>query len=197
MDWVGLTGGIASGKSSVTKILRSHGVPVVDADQLAHQALEEQASKLVQLFGEKALNPQGDVDRAFIGSQVFKQPDLRRKLEALIHPEVRRLALSHKEGLSRQGYALAVYDVPLLFEKGLESEFESVLVVYAPRDKMKERLIKRSGLSHEEAEDRLNSQWDIEKKKEKADVVFQNDKGLEFLEEQVLTWLTKKTHNQG
>jgi dephospho-CoA kinase len=192
MKWIGLTGGIASGKSTVAQILRQKSVPVIDADQLAHQALAVNKPDLIHMFGPAILGANGDIDRRQLGDIVFSSPQKLKQLEALVHPWVQSQVRQLKQQMQDQGVAMAVYDVPLLFEKGLQEQFDQVVLVYAPRTTMKERLIKRNHLSETEADLRLDRQWDIEDKKNQSDYVIHNEGDFVHLEELVDAWL--KTH---
>lgn len=190
MLWVGLTGSIASGKSTVAARLRQKSVPVIDADQLAHQALALHKDEVSRLFGAHLINQEGEVDRKGLGREVFADPSRLRVLEALLHPWIQAEVRKQRERLAQQGFKLAVYDVPLLFEKGLEKNFDLVLLVYAPKDLCLQRLMSRNGLSQSEAEQRLSHQLDIELKRQRADVVLNNTSSREALDQQVDQWLT-------
>ncbi len=188
MKWVGLTGSIGSGKSSVGEILRRRGYPVVSADALAREAVQKGSpilETIVEEFGAQALSPEGDLDRQTLAELVFSQPKELQKLEALIHPEVRRLSRERRQSLEKQGHEMAFYDVPLLFEKNLAGDFDFVAVVMAPRDQQIERVQRRDGLSFQQIEARLNVQLEDAKKAERADFVLFNDKDFDHLESQV------------
>lgn len=188
MKWIGLTGGIASGKSTVAGMLREMGAPVIDADKLAHQALHFYAEQLATEFGEEILNPDGHVNRKKLGAKIFSSPESKKKLEDLIHPFVRKEVKKKRKEWADQGHSFAIYDVPLLFEKNLEDQFDQVVLVYAPLELSIKRLMKRNNLSHKEAILRLSNQMDIEEKKHKADVVIDNQGSLDQLSEKVIAW---------
>jgi dephospho-CoA kinase len=174
---VGLTGGIATGKSTFAGELRALGLPVIDADALARAAVAPGSPALAQIareLGSVVLLPDGTLDRKRVASIVFADPGARRRLEAITHPAVRRLVLEETMRLAAEGRPLAFYDVPLLFEVGLDRELDSVVVVYAPRAVQKERLVRRDHLAPEEAEARLAAQLDIEEKARRADFVVEN-----------------------
>ena len=177
MRVVGLTGGIATGKTTFAEALRARGVPVVDADALARAAVAPGSPALAAIareLGAGVLLPDGTLDRKRVASIVFADAGARRRLEAITHPAVRRLVVEETMRLAAEGRALAFYDVPLLFEVGLDRKLDSVVVVYAPRAVQKERLVRRDALAPEEAEARLAAQLDIEEKARRADFVIEN-----------------------
>ena len=178
MRLIGLTGGIATGKSSFAAALRAAGAPVLDADQLARAAVAKGTPGLASLvaeFGSDILTTTGDLDRRRMGARVFADPEERARLEAIVHPAVRALFRAERDRLSAEGHSLAFYDVPLLYEAGLANEVELVVVVWAPRASQLARLAARDGLSAEEAAARLAAQLPIDDKAARADVVVLND----------------------
>jgi len=181
---LGLTGGIASGKSTFAARLAERGVPVVDADALARQVVEPGAPALAEIadaFGPSVLMPDGSLDRRRLGALVFADPASRRRLEAITHPAI-RVAMSAELGrLSASGQSLAFYDVPLLFEVGLQDQLDAVVVVWAPRPVQLERLARRDHLAPAEAEARLAAQLSLDEKAARADFVVANDGPLEAL----------------
>lgn len=185
MKWVGLTGGIASGKTTTANLFRELRVPVVDADQLAHQALRRSQDKIVTYFGREILDDKGEINRKALGDKVFSDPKRLKQLENLIHPFVKKQSAEKRKLFESAGKELAIYDVPLLFENNMKDQFDQVILVYIPEDVSKQRLIERSGLSEKEVEARIKSQMDIEKKKEMADVVFDNQGDIDALRAQV------------
>jgi dephospho-CoA kinase len=189
MRWVGLTGGIASGKTTVANMFRELGVPVIDADHLAHQALLRNQSKIVNYFGQDVLNERGEINRHQLGLKVFDNQKQLKWLEELIHPYVQEKVAEKKRLLARADEDLAIYDVPLLFENSLQDQFDEVILVYVPESVSKERLMARNGMTLEQAEARLRAQMSIEKKKELADVVFANTGDRDDLRELVDRYL--------
>jgi dephospho-CoA kinase len=174
---VGLTGGIATGKSTFAALLRARGAAVIDADALARAAVAPGSPALAEIaraLGPDAIAPDGSLDRARVAARVFADPSARRRLEAITHPAVRRLALDEASRLAAAGHALAFYDVPLLFEVGLDRELDSVVVVHAPRAVQRERLVRRDGLAPADADARLAAQLDVEEKAARADFVVDN-----------------------
>jgi dephospho-CoA kinase len=186
MRLVGLTGGIASGKSTFAAALRAAGAPVVDADRIARDAVRRGSPALeaiVRAFGPEVLGPDGELDRPRMAARVFADPEARARLEAIVHPAVRRAVVAETARLAAEGHDLAVYDVPLLFETGLDRDVDCVLVVYAPREVQRERLVGRDGLGAAEAEARLDAQRPIEEKARRADVVVTNEGDVAALRE--------------
>jgi dephospho-CoA kinase len=174
---VGLTGGIASGKTTFAGVLRARGVPVVDADALARAAVAPGAPALAEIaraFGPGVLAADGTLDRKALAAVVFADPAARRRLEAITHPAVRRGMAEETARLAAAGHPLAFYDTPLLYEVGLEGALDSVVVVWAPRDVQRARLAARDGLSGAEAEARLAAQLPIDEKAARADFVVEN-----------------------
>ncbi len=178
MRLVGLTGGIASGKSTFSALLRARGVPVLDADALARAVVAPGApalARLAEAFGPQALAPDGSLDRRWMGARVFADPGERRRLEAITHPAIREAMAEEIGRLVAAGHSLVVYDVPLLYEVGLEALVESVVVVWTPRAVQLERLVRRDALLPAEAEARLGAQLPLDEKAARADFVVEND----------------------
>jgi dephospho-CoA kinase len=174
---IGLTGGIATGKSTLAALLRARGAPVVDADALARAAVEPGTPALAEIartFGADVLRPDGALDRKALAARVFADPEARRRLEAITHPAVRRAMREETARLAAQGHALAFYDTPLLYEVGLEAQLDAVVVVWAPRDLQRERLIRRDGLAGAAADARLAAQLPVDEKAARADFVVEN-----------------------
>jgi len=187
---VGLTGGIATGKSTAARFFAEAGAVVIDADLLARRVVAPGSPCLEEIrreFGERVLRPDGSLDREGLGAIVFSDARRRARLNALVHPRVaaeaeREIQAAH----ARDPEALIVYDVPLLFEGGMEGRFDRVVVVYVPREEQLRRLRLRDGISEEEAEARLRSQLDIEEKARRADEVLDNTGSVESLGRQVV-----------
>ena len=184
----GLTGGIGSGKSTVAALLRERGVPVVDADELAREALAAGSPGLrevVAAFGPQVLNPTGELDRKRLGELVFGDDEARKRLNSITHPIVRGLSQERFAELDRQGVTLAGYDVPLLFEVGLDQALRPVVVVSASEAAQVQRLAARSGLTEAEARARIAAQLPPAEKRARADHVIENDGSLAELVVQV------------
>ncbi|HEY8548986.1 MAG TPA: dephospho-CoA kinase [Vicinamibacterales bacterium] len=172
---IALTGGIATGKTYVRRRLASHGVPTIDADALARDAVAPGTPGLdavVARFGPGVLKEDGSLDRRALGAIVFKDPDARRDLEAIVHPVVRSAWRAWLDGLAARGdVAFAVADIPLLYETGADAEFDRVIVTTCPPSQQVARIVERDGLSEEEARARVASQWPLEEKVRRADYV--------------------------
>ncbi len=174
---IGLTGGIASGKTTFARALRARGVPVVDADELARAAVAPGTPALAEIaraFGPDAVAPDGALDRKRVAALVFSDPDARRRLEAITHPAVRRAMAEETSRLGAAGHDLVFYDTPLLYEAGLDRALDAVVVVWAPPDAQRERLAARDGLAPAETEARLRAQLPIDEKAARADFVVEN-----------------------
>lgn len=186
---IGLTGGIATGKSTVAGLLARRGALVIDLDRIAREIVEPGQPALAQIaqrFGQDVLRPDGALDRKKLGALVFADAAERQALEAITHPAIRAVM---KERMRRfeqdRPDRLTVVDVPLLYESGLASCFERVMVVYVPRAEQLKRLMSRDKLSEDEAEKRLAAQMDIEEKKKRADFLIDNSGSLQMTERQV------------
>jgi dephospho-CoA kinase len=178
MKWIGLTGGIATGKSSVAKILREMGYPVIDADILAREVVRPGTPGLkavVQYFGRDILDAKGELNRPMLGQIIFADEIKREKLEAILHPLIQELRNKEKLEVERNGSTLAFYDVPLLFEKKMANEFDATVLVYANSKIQRARLAERNGYGEAEIEKRLLSQWPIEEKMKMANYVIFNE----------------------
>jgi dephospho-CoA kinase len=175
---VGLTGGIATGKSTFARALRELGVPVIDADALAREAVAPGTpalAEVVRAFGPGVLDGGGALDRARMAARVFADPAARARLEAIVHPAVREATRRETAALAAAGCDLAFYDVPLLYEVGLDRDLDAVVVVWAPREQQRARLRARDGVAEAEAEARLAAQLPVDEKAARADWVVRND----------------------
>jgi dephospho-CoA kinase len=195
---IGLTGGIASGKSTVSRILRELGAHVLDADELAREAAKPGSPALLELSRRFpfAIAPDGTLDRAKLGEWIFSRPEERAALEAILHPRIRELFLRRTEALAEAGVQEVVYDAPLLVENGLDRLMDAVLLVAVPREVQLSRLMERDGLTRAQAEARLASQLPLEEKVKRATVVIDNADDVDRTREQVeRAWrsLTRRT----
>lgn len=194
---IGLTGGIASGKSTVSQMIKEKGIRVVDADIIAKEAVSKGAPALhqiVQTFGEEVLLPNGELNRQQLGAIIFSDEEKRKKLNAIVHPEVRKEMLKQRdEGVSNQE-TFVVLDIPLLFESKLEGLVDRIIVVYTTPELQLSRLMNRNDLSEEEALDRIHSQQPLEEKCQKADRVIENTKDLAFMRKQLENILNEWEH---
>lgn len=188
---VGLTGGIATGKSSVSKLLASqHGVPVVDADLLARKVVEpgtRALRQIVKAFGPDILTVEGSLDRAKLGKVIFNDSKKRQTLNNIVHPAVHRVMLWAIFKLWITGHKWCVLDVPLLIEGGIWKWVAKVIVVYCSPDLQLERLLKRDSSKPEDASARINSQMAIDEKAKYADEIIDNSGVYTDLEAKVDT----------
>lgn len=190
---IALTGGIASGKSTVCNLLRLYGLRIIDADAIARQMLDAESQTIADLFGKEYIVDE-KVDRKALGRLIFSNKDARKKLEDLLHPKIRSEIERQSEKQDRLKGPYIV-DIPLFYETG-SYPIEKVIVVYAPREIQKRRLMDREGLSDEEAEARLNAQLDIEEKKKLATWVIDNSKNLKHLQQETEHIFNKITKNR-
>lgn len=185
---IGLTGGIASGKSTVSEMLKKRGIPVIDADLIAREVVEvgkKAYTEIVNAFGKEILNEDLTINRARLGSIVFQNEDKREKLNSIVHPEVRLEMKRRQEQLISEGAKAVVLDIPLLFESNLKHLVDKVIVVYTGEKNQLERLMKRNNFSKEEALSRINAQMPLKEKVKFADAVINNDGTLEETEQQL------------
>jgi dephospho-CoA kinase len=183
----GLTGGLASGKSTVASRFRARGVPVIDADQLARDVVLPGTPALRELaahFGGDLIRSDGTLDRKALGARAFAQPSELRTLEAITHPRIAEAAKQRARELEQAGHPLACYEAALLVERGLAPRYRPLVVVSAPPDLQVARACARDGLSEHEARARLAAQWPLAAKVALADHVIVNDGGLERITEQ-------------
>lgn len=186
---VALTGNIASGKSTVARIWARHGARIIDADELARRAVEPGSpglGRVVEEFGPGVLGPDGELDRGALRRLVFADPEARVRLEAIVHPEVARLRAEEEARAAREGVGVVVNDIPLLFEVGLEREFDLVVLVDAPVEERMARLVGLRGLDEVEARRMIDAQLPAEEKRGKADFVIDNDGTITELEARAL-----------
>jgi dephospho-CoA kinase len=182
---VGLTGGIGAGKSEVSRRLAAYGAVVIDADQIAREVVEpgtEGLAEVVAAFGPQVLTPDGALDRARLGDIVFADPELRGKLNAIVHPRVARRMAELERGASS---SIVVHDVPLIAENGRAGAYDLVVVVDAPPKVQAERLVRRRGLTREQARARMAAQASREQRLAIADIVIDNSGSLAELDRQV------------
>ena len=173
----GLTGGIGSGKSTVARRFRERGLPVLDADQLARDVVARGTAgleEIVSRFGAEVLDADGSLDRKKLAARVFSNDEERRALNRITHPRVGKLLSERADELGRRGEPLACYEVPLLFEAGLDAALRPVIVVDAPVATQVERTVARDGGTAEEALARIRAQMPLEEKARRADYVIDN-----------------------
>lgn len=177
MRVIGLTGGIASGKSAVAELITAYGIPVIDADQLARDAVlpgSAALSRIVEVFGPSVLYDNGSLDRTNLAETIFSNSAARRTLESILHPSIKKLAQERLEALRSGGAPVAFYMAPLLIEAGITDRVDEIWVVYADRETQLERLQSRDFVSREAAEKRLAAQMPMDKKVAYGRVVIDN-----------------------
>ena len=182
MKLFGLTGGIASGKSTVAAMLRDAGVDVIDADQLAREAVAKGSDGLaavVEAFGPEVLTSDGELDRPKLGAVVFGDDDKRRTLNGIVHPRVAMLAAEKSQMLRDAGRPWMVYEVPLLFENGLDAGMDATILVAVPEAVQKARLMARDDLDASAAQARIDSQMPLADKRVRATYVIDNSQDLD------------------
>jgi dephospho-CoA kinase len=189
MKLIGLTGGIATGKSTVSSMIRALGLRVIDADILAREVVVEGSfglKALVQFFGNKILSAQ-ELNRKALAQTLFGDPDARRVIENIIHPLIQWRAKREIELLRQSGERICFYDAALIFEKQLSKNFEAVIVVHTDPQTQIRRLSERDKIGIADATERLKSQMPIEAKCKEADYLIDNSRSLKETESQVKT----------
>lgn len=181
---VGLTGNIASGKSEVARIFADLGATVIDADELARDVVRPGTPGLAAIadrWGERVLNADGSLNRAALRAIVFSSNSDRQDLNAIVHPEVKRLRDALIDEARDRGDQVVIAAIPLLFEAGLQEEFDRIILVDAPDQTRLSRLVHRRGLSTAEAMRMMAAQMPVETKRSQVDVVIENDGDLKAL----------------
>lgn len=188
---LGITGGIATGKSTVVDLFKKYNFPVIDADIVAREVVEPNRpglKKIVSTFGEDVLHTDGSLNRQKLGQIVFAEPKKRQALNQLLAPFLQESIVNQiKE--ARKYSSLVIADIPLLFEAGYEKFVDQIAVVYIPENLQISRLMERENLTEKEAKQKVASQLSIEKKKNRADVIFDNQQDRPFICQQVTSWL--------
>jgi dephospho-CoA kinase len=186
---IGLTGGIAGGKTTVGSMLVARGACLIDFDDLAREIVRPGTpalKEIVEIFGNGILNAEGGLDRKALGRVVFPDPRKRKRLEAVTHPRIFDLYLHKVQAvLTEREDAVIIAAIPLLFELNLEALFHAVVLVYAPEPIQKQRLMERDGISARRAEQILKTQMPIDEKLPRARFVVYNDGGLDETRRQV------------
>jgi dephospho-CoA kinase len=184
---VGLTGGIASGKSTVARLFEKLGIPVVDADAIARQVVRkgtEGLREIVEAFGEGVLDDEGELDRSRLANIVFDDDDARRRLNAITHPRIAETSAEQIAALAQGGPPYIIYEAALLVENGSHRAFSALVVVAADEATQLARMEARDGLSEADARARLEAQLPVAKKVEVADFVIYNNGTREEAEAQ-------------
>jgi dephospho-CoA kinase len=191
---VGLTGNVASGKSTVARLWAGAGVPVVSADDLAREVVRpgsEGLARVVEAFGPEILDPAGALDRARMRDRVFRDPEARIRLEAILHPRIAELRDRWITEQRAAGAPLVVLEIPLLFEAGLTGSVDRIVLVDAPPEERIRRMVEDRGLSREEALRIVAAQMPSEEKRRRAHHVIDNEGTQEALEEAAATLLER------
>ena len=179
---IGLTGGIASGKSEAADFLTSLGAVQIDADEISHgltAAGGEALPEIREVFGDGVFREDGTLDRRALGERVFAEPGYRRALEGIIHPRVQRIMMSRVDEAAEAGAKLVFLNVPLLFETGMDALCDETWVIQVKPETQLKRVMERDGLDEAEAQKRIESQMSSEEKVRRATVVINNDHALE------------------
>lgn len=180
MRIIGLTGGIASGKSTVSAMLRELGAHLLDADVIAREVVEPGTPGLEDV-GRRfpgVIGPDGRLDRQALGARIFANPEERAALNALLHPRIQRAFLEKTQALAEGGAEVVVYDAPLLIENRLHDWMNGVILVYVPREVQVRRLMARNGLDRAQAEERLAAQLPLDDKRQHATWIVDNSEEL-------------------
>jgi dephospho-CoA kinase len=180
---IGLTGGIATGKSTVSAILKKAGAKIIDADRIAREVVQKGLPayrEIVENFGETVLLSNGEINRSILGDLIFNDPRKKQLLNRIVHPHVRRETNRQLKDMENSSPdTIAVLDIPLLFEAGLHKDLSEVIVVYTPEHIQVKRLMKRDNISDADAVARVRSQMSIEEKKNRATIVIDNSGTME------------------
>ncbi|RLQ97975.1 dephospho-CoA kinase [Falsibacillus albus] len=191
---IGLTGGIASGKSTVSEMLNHRGFKIIDADIAAREVVKAGAPALCEIvdaFGRGILLADGNLDRAKLGKIIFHDQEQRKKLNGIVHPAVRKWMNERKDEAIEQGKRTIFLDIPLLYESNLTYMVEKVILVYVDEEVQLHRLMERNGLSKDEASARISSQLPLSQKVKMADVVIDNNDRRENTEAQLEQLISK------
>ena len=194
MKIVGLTGGISSGKSTVSSYLKQLKIPVIDADEVARKVVEpnsQGAREIRKTFGSDVFEEDGSLNRQKLGALIFSNTENRKKLDELLQPLIKIMILDEIEEYLQKGENMIVLDLPLLFEKQYEELCEEIIVVYIPKELQLERLMKRNQYTKQEALSRIDSQLSIEEKRKRATVLLDNQGTIQQLYHQVEQWLVE------
>lgn len=185
---IALTGGIATGKSTVASLMGLNGLRIIDADAISHRILDENASWVAEHFGAQYVNG-GKVVRAELGKMIFANPEAKKELESFLHPKIRAAIEEESEKQDRFEYPYLI-DIPLFFETD-SYPIKNSVVVYTPKEIQLERFMKRNGFSKEESLRRIESQMDIDEKRSRATWVIDNSSNLKHLQEECEQFVEK------
>lgn len=189
---IGLTGGISTGKSTVSSILDEKGFKIIDADKIARNVVEKGKDayfKIIEYYGKDILSTDGDIDRKALGNIIFNDKNLRESLNSITHPYIFKEIKNQIENMAKNN-SIIFLDVPLLFEqyrlwREYSIEFNEIWLVYCDKDTQINRLMKRDDISKEEAEKKINSQMSLDKKKTMSSKTIDNSKDLGYLKKQI------------
>jgi dephospho-CoA kinase len=186
----GLTGGIASGKSTVAGFLADAGAQIIDADQIAREVVRKGTpayQEILSLFGRSILRPNGEIDRKHLGNLIFNDSRQKARLDAIVHPYVfRRMRELINQTVVRLPQAVVILDIPLLLEAGMQNDLQEIIVVYIPECLQLKRLMIRDGIDEKAAMARIRSQLPIEEKRSRATIVIDNSGELAESQRQAL-----------
>ena len=190
MQVIGLTGGIATGKSTVSALLEKAGAVIIDADRIARQVVKKGLPayrEIIENFGESILLPDGEINRSALGDIIFNDPQKKQLLNRIVHPHVRKEQNRQLKGIEKKDPgAIVILDIPLLIETQTYRDLSEVIVVYAPEHIQMKRLMQREDISKSDALARIRSQIPIEEKKDKATIVIDNSSTRENTRKQTL-----------
>ena len=196
MNWIGLTGGIATGKSTVARLVEGRGIPVVDADHVSHELSQPGQSgyeAIVSHFGASILDAQKLIDRQKLALLIFSDATHKASLEGILHPLIQVEVKRRRTDLSQKGHQLCFYDVPLLFEKNLEQQFSSTVFVWCSPAQQLSRLMARNGLTQEQAVLRISNQMSLLDKVSRANHCLDNSGDTADIEKQLDVLLARLT----
>lgn len=185
---IGLTGGIASGKSTVSKAFTELGINVIDADVIAREVLilyPELLEKIRSTFGDHFFKEDGSLDRKALGNYIFKYSSERLKLDNIMLPPIKEEIFKRIDELEKSGIKICIVDAATLIEQGIHKQMDMNILVWVEKNTQIERLRKRDNISLEQAMNRINSQMSLEEKKKYVDFIIDNDKDLKYMREQV------------
>lgn len=191
---IGLTGGIGTGKSTVSAMLKAKGIMVIDSDQIAREVVEPGSKALAQIvahFGQEVLLPDGRLNRKTLGARVFGNEEERKRLMEITHPAIFAETEKRISEAQKNGEALIVLDSPLLIETGRYKQTDLVVLVYADEETQLQRIMRRDNLTEEEARNRIIAQMPIDEKRQYADIIIDNRGTIEELEVQVAQLLNR------
>ena len=197
---IGLTGGIGSGKSEVSRMLRELGAEIIDADRVGHEAYlpnTETYDRIVAEFGDDILQTNGEIDRKSLGARIFAEPKARERLNAIVHPRMYAMVEERIQRLRERGASAVVLDAAILIEAGWDSLVDEVWVVTAPEETVVQRISQRNGLPAEQVRQRIRAQLTPEERARQAAVVIDNSRGLEELDTRVREVWTGRVKGRG